>query len=162
MSEIESFKSIINHTSRVLVLGSMPGVQSLKEQRYYANPNNHFWRIIYAIFNKPLDSDYDKRIHFIQNKGIALWDVIETCHRVGSLDARIKNEVVNDFRQLFSDYPNLVMVVFNGVKAFETYKKRVGFGLSPIEYIQLPSTSPANTIKFEEKLKQWKVMLDYL
>lgn len=162
MSNVESFYPIIDTTSRVLVLGSMPGVQSIMEQRYYANPKNQFWRLIYSIFMTPLDTNYDNRIQFIQKKGIALWDVIETCHRVGSLDSNIENEIVNDFQNLFNNYPNLKLVAFNGSKAFETYRKRVGFALARIDYKPLPSTSPANTIKFEEKLKQWGIIVDYL
>lgn len=162
MSYVESFYPIIDATSRVLVLGSMPGVQSIIEQRYYANPHNQFWRIIYSLFMTPLDLDYDTRIQFIRKKGIALWDVIETCQRKGSLDSNIENEIVNDFESLFNNYPNLKLVAFNGTKAFETYRKWVGFELAQVDYKQLPSTSPANTIKFEEKLKQWEVILDYL
>lgn len=162
MSKVESFKPIIDTASRVLVLGSMPGVQSLREQRYYANPNNQFWRIVYSLFTMPFDPDYDSRVRFILSKGIALWDVIETCYREGSSDSNIKNEKVNDFPSLFADYHNLALVVFNGTKAFETYMKQVGFELARIEYQHLPSTSPAYTIKFEEKLKQWEMILDYL
>lgn len=162
MAEVESFKPIIDQTSRVLVLGSMPGVQSLRKQQYYANSSNQFWRIIYTIFTTPLESDYASRIRFMRNKGIALWDVIRTCYREGSLDSNIKNETVNDFEHIFSNYPNLALVAFNGGKAFETYRKRVGFGLAEIEYKALPSTSPANTMRFEEKLSQWEIILDHL
>lgn len=162
MSYVESFYPIIDATSRVLVLGSMPGVQSIMEQQYYANPHNQFWRIIYSLFMTPLDLDYDTRIQFIRKKGIALWDVIETCQRKGSLDSNIENEIVNDFESLFNNYPNLKLIAFNGTKAFGTYRKWVGFELAQVDYKQLPSTSPANTIKFEEKLKQWEIILDYL
>jgi TDG/mug DNA glycosylase family protein len=162
MGYVESFYPVIDAKSRVLVLGSMPGVQSIMEQRYYANPHNQFWRIIYSLFEKPLDSDYDNRIQFVREKGIALWDVIETCQRVGSLDSNIEKEVVNDFKSLFNNYPNLRLLAFNGTKAFGTYRKSVGLELARVDYKQLPSTSPANTLKFEEKFKQWEVILDYL
>ena len=139
----------------------MPGGQSLREQKYYANPNNQFWNIIYYLFAAPFDVNYSRRIQFIQERGIALWDVIKTCHREGSLDSKIKDETVNDFNHLFSVYPNLEIVAFNGTKAYDTYKKKVGLSLSGVAYLQLPSTSPANTIGLEKKLNQWKVILDY-
>ncbi len=162
MNKVESFEPIIDPSARVLILGSMPGVQSLHEQRYYANPNNHFWSIIYAVFSMPIEVEYEKRIQFLRDKRIALWDVIKSCDRVGSLDTNIKDETVNDFEQLFACYPSLKLIVFNGQKAFATYKKHVGFDLLEAEYLSLPSTSPANTMKFENKLEQWKLILEYV
>lgn len=162
MSKVESFHPSIDARSRILILGSIPGVKSIKEQQYYANPRNQFWRIIYSIFSTPLDQDYNDRIFFIRKKGIALWDVISTCYREGSLDSNIENETVNNFRGLFDNYPNLKLVAFNGTKAFEVYKKRVGFDLTRVDYKLLPSTSPAYTMKFESKLKEWETIADYL
>jgi len=162
MSEVGSFQPIINPNSRVLVLGSMPGVQSITEQKYYANPRNQFWEIIYEVFSTPLEQCYDSRLEFIRNKGIALWDVIDKCRRIGSLDSNIENASVNDFEFLYSNYPNLKLVVFNGAKAHELYKKQVGCNRSNLDYKLLPSTSPAHTMKYEEKLKQWSIIADYL
>jgi hypoxanthine-DNA glycosylase len=162
MNEVESFPPCIDTNSRVLILGSMPGVQSIEAQQYYANPRNQFWLIVYSIFSMPLDQDYNERISFIRKKGIALWDVIRTCYRVGSLDSNIENEKVNDFKWLYMNYPNLKLVAFNGTKAFAVYKKRVGFDLNRVVYKLLPSTSPANTMKFEEKLKEWEAIVEYL
>lgn len=162
MSKVESFDPSIDAKSRILILGSMPGVKSIEEQQYYANPRNQFWRIIYSIFSAPLDQDYNDRIFFIRKKGIALWDVIRTCYREGSLDSNIENETVNDFRGLFNNYPNLKLVAFNGTKAFEVYKKHVGFDMTRVDYKLLPSTSPANTMKFDSKLQEWETIADYL
>jgi TDG/mug DNA glycosylase family protein len=162
MSEVVSFKPIINPKSRVLVLGSMPGAQSITEQKYYANPRNQFWKIIYSVLSTPSEQCYESRLELIQNKGIALWDVIDKCQRIGSLDSNIDKASVNDFESLYSDYPNLKLVVFNGAKAHELYKKQVGFNQSDLVYKLLPSTSPAHTMKYEEKVKQWSVIADYL
>ncbi|AFM40770.1 G:T/U mismatch-specific DNA glycosylase [Desulfosporosinus acidiphilus SJ4] len=159
---LHSFQPIIDSTSRILILGSMPGVQSLKEQRYYANPQNQFWRILYTIFSVPFDSDYQQRISFIRSQRIALWDVIATCHREGSLDSNIKDERVNDFHRLFETCTALTLVLFNGAKAYEIFKKRVGFNFSNLSFRQLPSTSPANTIKLEEKINQWAIIREFL
>jgi TDG/mug DNA glycosylase family protein len=121
----------------------MPGAQSITEQKYYANPRNQFWKIIYAVLSTPFEQCYESRLEFIQNKGIALWDVIDKCRRIGSLDSNIEKASVNDFESLYSNYPNLKLVVFNGAKAHELYKKQVGFNRSDLNYKLLPSTSPA-------------------
>ena len=162
MSKVESFSPSIDKDSRILILGSMPGVQSIKAQQYYANPRYQFWRMIYTIFSMPLDQDYNHRILFTRQKGIALWDVISSCNRVGSLDANIENETVHDVKGLLENYPNLRLVAFNGTKAFEVYKKQVGFDDEGVDYRVFPSTSPANTMAFEDKLEAWRTIIDYL
>lgn len=159
MNKINSLAPIINKDSKVLILGSIPGKKSLDKQEYYGNDRNAFWKIIYTLYDTELEEDYDKKIDFIQSKNIALWDVIENCNREGSLDTNIKNEKPNDFEKLFKDYPKIKHVFFNGGKAADVFKKRVGFDISKdIEYEKLTSTSPANTIKFEKKLDLWKVV----
>lgn len=158
---LSSFLPIVDEHSRVLILGSMPGVESLRLQQYYANPRNQFWKIIYSLFNKEPNSNYEERIAFIKSKKIAVWDVIETCYREGSLDSNIQAEKVNDFSALFEAYPNLKTVLFNGGKAYETYKKWIGFGTIPnLTFHKLTSSSPANTRKYEEKLREWVVIQD--
>lgn len=158
---VSSFLPIVDEHSRVLILGSMPGVESLRLQQYYANPRNQFWKIIYSLFNKEPNSNYEERIAFIKSKKIAVWDVIETCYREGSLDSNIQAEKVNDFSALFEAYPNLKTVLFNGGKAYETYKKWIGFGTIPnLTFHKLTSSSPANTRKYEEKLREWVVIQD--
>ncbi|HZW81975.1 MAG TPA: DNA-deoxyinosine glycosylase [Candidatus Deferrimicrobium sp.] len=163
MSEAKSFQPIIDPTSKVLILGSMPGVQSLEQQKYYANPQNQFWRIIYSIFDTPLDPDYQHRIAFIKGKGIGLWDVLESCDREGSLDSNIRNEKANDFVSLFKTFPNIHCVLFNGTKAYEAFRKGVGFDrFGSTTFKRMPSTSPANAQKFEQKLSEWYVLLNYI
>lgn len=170
MEIIYSFEPIINQESRVLILGSMPGVQSLREQKYYAHPYNHFWRIMYALFDDARGwsnaadamDDYDSRKQFLLDRKIALWDVIRNCSREGSLDSNIVNEQVNDFQNLFIQYPHLELLAFNGAKGFNIYKRKIRLESASIAYLLLPSTSPANTMKFEEKLTHWKAILKYL
>lgn len=163
MSQIRSFPPIIDECSRVLILGSMPGVESLRLQQYYANTRNQFWTMLYTIFNTKPSQDYGEKISFIKGKKIALWDVIEHCRREGSLDSNIREEKVNDFRSLFKVYPDLKTVIFNGGKAYETYKKWVGFdALINLSYLKLTSSSPANTKKFEEKLREWNVIRELI
>ena len=159
MDKINSLSPIITKNSKVLILGSIPGAKSLEKQEYYGNSRNAFWRIIYSLYDKELEENYNEKISFLKSKDIALWDVIENCSREGSLDSNIKNENPNDFERLFKKYPNIKYVFFNGGKAYDVFKKRIGF--EKFEYIKfekLTSTSPANTIRYEKKLEMWNVV----
>ena len=163
MPEAKSFAPIINQQSTLLILGSMPGMESLRLNQYYANPRNHFWQILYKVFDaEPGDiRDYQEKISFALGKGIALWDVIQSCRREGSLDTAIQDEVVNEFGRLFSQYPGIRYVFFNGAKAYETFRKKVGMNAFPcLIYKKLPSSSPAHTISLEKKLKEWSILKD--
>jgi len=136
----------------------MPGVESLRLQQYYANPRNQFWKILYELFETQASQNYDEKVSFIKSKRIAVWDVIGNCYREGSLDSNIREEKVNDFNALFEAYPNIKTVMFNGGKAYETYKKWIGFGAIPsITFQRLTSSSPANTKRYEEKLREWSM-----
>jgi len=137
----------------------MPGIESLRLQQYYANPRNQFWKILYELFETPVSQVYEERISFIKSKKIAVWDVIENCYREGSLDSKIREEKVNDFSALFKAYPDILTVLFNGGKAYEIYKRWIGFGTSSnLTFHKLTSSSPANTKRYEEKLKEWEVI----
>jgi G:T/U mismatch-specific DNA glycosylase len=119
--------------------------------------------MIYTIFNTQPSLDYADKISFIKSKKIALWDVIENCQREGSLDSNIREEKVNDFRSLFRVYPNIKTVMFNGGKAYETYKKWVGFdAIKNLTYLKLTSSSPANTKKLGDKLKEWSAIRELI
>lgn len=89
VDKIKSFEPLVDKESKVLILGSMPGVMSLNKQQYYGNPRNHFWKIIYSLFNEVEDELYEQKKAFLLRKGIALWDVINNCYREGSLDSNI-------------------------------------------------------------------------
>ncbi len=160
MRLLSSFLPIIDEESRILILGSMPGVESLRLQQYYGNPRNQFWKLIYELFDTQASQDYAERVSFIKSKKIAVWDVIGNCYREGSLDSNIRDEKVNDFSALFKAYPGIKTVMFNGGKAYETYKKWIGFGTIPnLTFHKLTSSSPANTKKYEEKLREWSLTL---
>jgi len=163
MKLLTSFPPILDARSRILILGSMPGVESLRLQQYYANPRNQFWKILYELFNTQVSQDYTEKVSFIMSKQIAVWDVIGTCYRQGSLDSKIREEKVNDFSALFKTYPAIKTVLFNGGKAHETYKKWIGFDTIPnLTFHKLTSSSPANTKKYEEKLREWVVLKDFV
>ena len=143
----------------------MPGKESLKQQEYYAHPQNSFWVIMGELFNAGRDLPYSERLKKLRDNGIALWDVAGQCIREGSLDSSIihASVVANDFIALFERCPDIRHVFFNGAKADELYKKLVLKGLSEkyeyIQYQRLPSTSPAHAaMTKEEKLRQWEVV----
>lgn len=157
---------IVDSSTRVLIVGSMPGKQSLEKQQYYGNPRNHFWPIIGELLEIEIPHDYSGRIAILKNHAIGLWDTIEACERIGSLDAAIRNEKPNDFQTLFENYPNIQLVLFNGAKAFEVFKKHIGLELlAGRAYKKMPSTSPIpgkNIKSFAEKVEDWRIMLSYL
>jgi hypoxanthine-DNA glycosylase len=163
---IQSFEPIVDDQCKVLILGTMPGVMSLKKQQYYGYDQNAFWRIIYGLFGQKPDEAYNMRITYILRHRIAVWDVLMACEREGSSDSDIKNPVPNDFASLYDRYPGLGSVCFNGGPAERLYKRFIEkpgtarFG--PKSYYSLPSTSPAYTIGFERKLEQWKLLLQLL
>lgn len=166
MNSKQSFNPIIDSNAKVLVLGSIPGEESLRKQQYYANPRNHFWSIIYALFDKEAEPLYEERIKFLLDKGIALWDVIASCERIGSLDANIKNEKLNKIKELLDEYNNIRFIAFNGTKAYDTYIKKINyFANGAILAKKLPSTSPIpgkNIKTFNEKLDEWKIIREFI
>jgi len=162
---ITSFEPIVDKNCRILILGTMPSVTSLKKQQYYGNKQNHFWRIIYNLFNKDVEEDYESRKIFLLNHHIAVWDVLKCCDREGSSDSKIINPVPNNFETFFKNYPNIKAVFFNGRKAEELFKKLVIGKMNlkdDLLFYRLPSTSPARIMRFEDKLEQWKAILSYL
>ncbi len=154
--KIEAFPPILGKNSKVLILGSMPGVQSLAKQEYYGHPRNQFWKLIAEVFDEKKPETYDEKKELIKGQGIALWDVIKHCTRKGSLDTNIKQEAVNELRALLKSRPTIERVYFNGGKAYDLFKKHIGFEGLEQEFIKLPSSSPANTKAYKEKLEEWR------
>lgn len=158
-----SFKPVINDSARVIILGSMPGIKSLTEQQYYAHPQNAFWRIMATLFDFDAQAEYEQRIEYLQTSGVALWDVLHSCKREGSLDSMIQQEtqVANDFNGLFLTYPNIRSVFFNGAKAESYFRKQIMPTLADyqLHFARLPSTSPAHaSLSFDQKLEAWRVI----
>ena len=157
---------VVDDNTRVLIVGLMPGVQSLEKQQYYGHPRNHFWRIIEAVTGQPVPEIYEERLQLVRRHGIGLWDVIQSCERVGSLDSNIKNEIPNDFERLFVCFPKIEAVFFNGAKAHDVFRKKLGFGLlGGREYYKMPSTSPVpgrNIKTFEQKVEIWRMLETYM
>ena len=162
MQKISSIPPIINKDSKILILGSIPGVKSLEMQQYYAHPQNKFWKIICEIFNEEFTTNYQQRIEILEKHHIALWDVIDTCERKGSLDSEIRNGEANKIGELLHSYPNINAVFCNGQKSHKNLWKILPKDFH-LPIIVLPSTSPAHaSLRYEEKLKSWKMVLNYL
>ncbi|OYQ31886.1 DNA-deoxyinosine glycosylase [Flavobacterium cyanobacteriorum] len=151
----KAFPPVVNHTSEILLLGTMPGEKSLELQEYYGNRGNQFWKLLYAVFGEQYNEAYTAKMALLVRHRIALWDVLQYCEREGSLDSNIKNEVPNDFDAFYEKYPKIKAVLFTSKNAAAYYSKYVGF--KNLKYATLPSPSGANASKsFSEKLGEWK------
>jgi hypoxanthine-DNA glycosylase len=152
---IYSFPYFINSNTEILILGTMPSSASLAKQEYYANPRNHFWKIMYTLFQGlSIAEVFEEKVQFLLSNKIGLWDVLENCERKGSLDIHIKNQKENDFKTLLKEFPAIHTIVFNGKESHKYFFKKFG-QIEGITYYVMPSTSPANTMTFENKLKIW-------
>lgn len=165
MTKCKSFKAEVNAASKVLILGSMPGVKSLEEAQYYAHPMNRFWKVMGFLCNEPqmVDLAYEMRAKALLDAGFALWDVIGRCEREGSLDSAIKKEVPNDIAGLLIKYPNIKTIYLNGGKAQSAFKKYFPEILKSGKYkvYNLPSTSPANArFRLEDLVREWGISKD--
>jgi len=162
MKMSQGFAPVARPDARMLILGSMPGVASLEATQYYAFPHNVFWKIMGELFAAGPDLDYPLRLQELMVNHIALWDVIKTCQRPGSLDSAISADglVTNDFKGFFQRCPHITRVFFNGQKAATLFKKKVAPDLAGhYEYFTLPSTSPANAARnYAAKLGAWSVL----
>ena len=166
MKRVRSFPPIEDVRARVLVLGSMPGAASLAAGQYYAHPQNLFWRIMTDLLGAKPGLSYAGRTRLLKANGIALWDVLESCVREGSLDSAIQEAtiVANDFASFYRRHPRVERVFFNGAKAESAYRRyvlaAVGDTGGPREYVRLPSTSPAHAaLSFEKKRGAWKLVV---
>lgn len=163
MTTLQGLPPIENPDARALVLGSMPGGMSLRTGRYYAHPQNLFWRFMGRLVGASPALPYDSRLDVLRDAGIALWDVIASCEREGSLDSAIRGAVANDFAGFFARHPSLRAVLFNGAAAEATFMKQMPADALPaaVRLVRLPSTSPANrSIDEATKLRQWADALD--
>jgi hypoxanthine-DNA glycosylase len=141
----------------------MPGVESLQRQQYYAHPRNAFWPIMAELFQFSLELGYRQRCQCLVEHRVAVWDVLKTCTRSGSLDSAIVSSsiVANDFAGFLELHPRIRLICFNGATAEQAYRRHVLPGLSgapaSIRLQRLPSTSPAHAaMTLAEKTAQWR------
>ena len=161
----EGFPAVATSESRVLVLGTLPGPESLRQRQYYAQPRNAFWRIIGELFGAGPDEPYARRLKRLKESRVALWDVCASAYREGALDAAIRPDsiVVNDFTRFLRAHPRVQLICFNGQTAEKLYRQRVMSGMPEsmqgIRRQVLPSTSPAYAaMSYANKLKRWEIV----
>ena len=157
---ILGFHPIATPSARVLILGTLPGQESLRRGEYYAHPRNAFWRIVEALFGIPLESPYAERVRRLGEAGVALWDVCAAANRPGSLDLSIRHDSVvpNDFATFLDAHSQLELICFNGAKAGELFRKHVKV-TAAVRCVDLPSTSPAHAaMSFADKVQRWSVI----
>lgn len=162
MSKCKSFKPQVNNKSRILILGSMPGIKSLEMQEYYAHPQNRFWKVMGFLCNSKelYNMEYENRIEILLNNNFALWDVIKSCEREGSLDSNIEKEIPNKIPALLKKYKNIKVICLNGNKSYSAFKKYFPELLTLYKCYKMPSTSPANAkFNLETLCNEWKTIL---
>jgi hypoxanthine-DNA glycosylase len=149
---------VVADGARVLVLGSFPSERSLAADQYYANRRNQFWPIMANLLGFDADATYDERIQAVIRHGVALWDVVHSCRRAGSMDAKIdrKTLVVNDFGPLFTQNPGIDRIFVNGLTAMELFERHVETAM-PV--VRLPSSSGALPMSFADKLARWREII---
>lgn len=163
MTEIFSFPPIAGADARLLILGSMPSKASLEANQYYAHPRNLFWPILGELVGASPAMEYAERARVLMANGIALWDVLKSCRRPGSLDADIDKAsmVTNDFAAFFASHPQIRQVFFNGATAEHSFRRHVlpGIKAETLQLRRLPSTSPAHAaLSYHQKLESWRVI----
>ena len=159
---LNALPPLVSSDTRLLILGSFPGVASLRAQQYYGHPQNHFWRILQAIWPSTAANtganSYQIRSEWLLSKKLGLWDVYASCEREGSLDSNIRHAVRNDFAGLTQLCPQLEAIAHNGGESFKHARHSSALGL-PV--YRLPSTSPANASwSFERKLAAWREVFE--
>lgn len=151
---------IVDAGTRVLILGSFPGVASLAARQYYAHPRNHFWPILASILDEPLvELPYGKRLERLSAHGVGVWDIIVACHRRGSSDTAIRNAQRGSVERIRRVARSLAVVCFNGNTAATA---RPAWEAAGYATLALPSTSPAYTRPFAEKLSAWRTIEPWL
>ncbi len=151
---------LVSPATKVLILGSFPGVRSLQAQEYYGHPQNQFWKILQAIWpfgvHEISASSYENRSNWLLERDLGVWDVYASCEREGSLDSAIRNAVPNDIAAL--NLPQLQAIAHNGGESFKHARHTRTLG---VPVYQLPSTSPANASwSFERKLAAWREVME--
>jgi len=158
-----SFPPVVGPGVRLLVLGSLPGDVSLAQSRYYANPQNRFWHLMAAVTGTGLAAlPYDERLTALLAHGVGLWDVVAEAQREGSLDSRIRRHASNDLVGLAESLPALQAIAFNGGTSARLGMKALGSHAQRWTTIRLPSSSPAYTLPYAEKLAAWSALKEWI
>lgn len=156
---IFGFEPVWRADARILILGSMPSVESLNQSFYYAHPRNAFWPMLAQILGEAAPVAIEEKKAMLIRHRIALWDTVRSCQRQGSLDSAIRSAEANDFESLYRSCPEIRHVFFNGAAAQQLYRRLVRREDARFVFKRLPSTSPAYTMKYELKRAAWEQAL---
>jgi hypoxanthine-DNA glycosylase len=163
MTPKRCFPPVVDANTRVLILGSLPGEVSLAKGQYYANRQNQFWRLVGETIGVDLPLlDYDARLQALIAHRIGLWDVVAEARRDGSLDSNIRDHAGNDLIGLIEALPGLGVIAFNGGTAARIGKKALADHADRHRIVMLPSSSPAYTLSYAEKLCAWQALQPWL
>ncbi|VVD94318.1 DNA-deoxyinosine glycosylase [Pandoraea terrigena] len=158
-----NFPPVVDAQTRVLILGSLPGDVSLKHQQYYAHPQNRFWHLVGETISVALPSlDYEAKLQALLAHRIGVWDVVAEARRKGSLDSNIRDHTGNDLVGLIETLPGLEVIAFNGGTAARLGMKALARHADRYRIVMLPSSSPAYTLAYAEKLRMWQTLQTWL
>lgn len=152
---IYGFQPVWREDAKILILGSMPSVESLNQSFYYAHPRNVFWPMMAEILGEEKPQSIEEKKAMLIRHRIALWDTVGSCEREGSLDSAIREAHANDFARLYENCPQIETVLFNGAAAEVLYRRLVAKQDPHRIFRRMPSTSPAYTLKYEKKKEAW-------
>jgi len=159
---IECFPPVARADAKLLILGTMPSVESLRQSFYYSHPRNAFWPIMAELFRSGPLATAEEKTALLISRRIALWDVAQSCEREGSLDSAMRSVLPNDFASLYARCPGIQKILFNGNTAAKLYSRLVGFMPEDCVCACVPSTSPAYTRPFAEKLEKWRLEMEMI
>ena len=161
MTRKQCFDPVVNDQVRILILGSLPSDISLAQNEYYAHRQNHFWMLMSEVVGVHLPSlAYPARLQSLLENGIGLWDVVAEATRDGSLDSNIRAQANNDLVGLVSNLSNLNTIAFNGGTAAKLGLKALQSYANRYRIVKLPSSSPAYTLPYDEKMIVWRTLAD--
>lgn len=161
-NKIEGLAPVVDANCKILIMGTMPSVESLKKQAYYGNTRNLFWQLMAVVTGKKVPEEYDEKKQFLLKNKIALWDMCQACFREGSLDSNISEETPNDIKSFVEKHIQLKVIAFNGKESAKLFGKHIG-SLDGIKLLALPSTSPANAgVAWDTKISEWSKLKEYL
>lgn len=149
---------VIDEGTRILVLGSLPSDKSIEKKQYYANSENHFWSIVYAVFDAGSPHlEYAQRLDFLRSVGVGLWDVLHSAYRAGSADSRIRSETPNDIAKLLAEHPHIRKVLVNGTMARDAYKRHCKGARLEGSYVPSSSPTPGRYVQaVGDRIKRWR------
>ncbi len=160
-SRKKSLPPLVGHKPTILILGTLPGDESLQKNEYYAKSGNRFWSIIAHVTNCPFPSTYEQKRQLLFAQKIALWDVVHTADRRGSSDSNMQSEFPNDLQEFIHQHSTIRIIAFNGQKAERLYNKYFAGHFPNIKHLTLRSTSPANRqFNDAEMIQDWKRLLE--